>query len=643
MFDLFRSRAKAVRFLLGAMLMVVALSMVITLIPGWGVVNESQDQQVVAQIGKNVITTQEVRQRMEMLLRNRSIPREMAEVYVPQLVDAMVNEQVLAYEAQRLGFRVSSGDLVQGLRVLAPYLFPNGEFIGQQAYAAALAQQNMSVAEFESSVRTQMLVSKLEDLVEQGVIVTPAEVEQEYRQRNEKIKLEYVAITPDKYRADVNVTPQEIQNYFNSSRAQFRIPEKRAFQMLVVDRAKVAQGITVPEADLRRLYDSEKDQFRTPERVNVRHILLKTTGLPEAEVAKVRAQAEDILKQLKAGANFAELAKKYSQDEGSASKGGDIGWIIRGQTVKNFEDAAFSLPVGQLSGVISTEYGFHILQVLGKEPARLKPFEEVRDQLAQEWKAQRVSDQVENLADQAHDMLVRNPNGADQVAQKLGIQVIKVASAGQGDPVPEFGVNSDFMTSIMSQPKDGVTPVMEAPGNKLVTAVVTNIFPPRPAELAEVQDQIRSFLTARKLGELVDQRAREVMEKAQAAGGDLRKAAQSMGLEVKTTQEFARNGAADGVGPATLVREGFEKPVGAVFGPVSVQESRFVCKVEDKIAPDMSKLAEQRQAITESIRSEKVRERRAMFEDSVRAALIKDGKVKVNRQVITRLAQAYSS
>jgi peptidyl-prolyl cis-trans isomerase D len=394
---------------------------------------------------------------------------------------------------------------------------------------------------------------------------------------------------------------------------------------------------------LRRLYDANKDQYRMPERVKVRHILLKTTDKPKEELPKIRAKAEDLLKQVNSGGDFAELAKKNSEDPGSAVQGGDLGWIVRGQTVPNFENAAFSLKPKQISGIITTEYGFHIIQVMEKEDARVKPFEEVKDQIANERKKQQVYDTMQRLADQSHDLLVKSPSSGQQIAQQLGATFVHVDKAGAGDPVPEFGVNPDFEATVAGLPKGGVTPVMQAQGNKLAVAAVTDILPARQAELSEVENQIRGDLVSQKLASYLVQKANEAAQKAKEFNGDLKKLAQSMGLEVKTTQEFTRGGAADGIGPAGAVLQAFSQPTGAIFGPVNVEQNRFICKVDSKTPADMSKLAEQRQALTSEIKMRKARERTELFQDSLRTSLIRDGKIKIHQEVINRILESYRS
>jgi peptidyl-prolyl cis-trans isomerase D len=639
MFDLFRSRAKAVRYLLGALLMLVAISMVITLIPGWGTDLRSGDI-TVAEIGDEVLTVLDVQRAIQMQLRGRSIPPDMVPIFVPQFVDQMITERAVAYQAQRMGFTVSERELATTIESIFPQLFEGGKFAGRDVYANLLAQQNLSITEFETNLRKQLLLTKLQSLVAEGVVVSPAEVEREFRRRNDKVVIEHVAVTPEKYRAEVRVSGEEIRQYFEKNRTAFRIPEKRSFDLLVIDEATVARSVTVPEEDLRRAYEANREMYRTPERVHVRHILLKTTDKPKEEVPKVKARAEELLKQIRSGADFAELARKHSEDPGSAAKGGDLGWVVRGQTVKAFEDTAFTLKPNQVSNVVATEYGFHILQVLEKQEARLTPFAEVRDQLAEERKRQLVYDRMQVLSDQARAALQKDPRGAERIARELGIDFVRVPPAAAGDPIPQIGRSRELEEALLPLRAGEVTPVVQVAGNKLVVAAVTEVIPPRQAELAEVEEQIRQRLAEDKVRQLVEQKARELLEKAKASG-DLQKAARQMGLEWKKTQPFARTGAADGLGSAAYLERAFTGRPGEIFGPVAVEDKRFVCKILEQLPADLGQLAAQRDAIIESLKSQKARERNELFEQSVRDRLISEGKVKIHQDVINRLVANY--
>jgi peptidyl-prolyl cis-trans isomerase D len=640
MFNLFRSRAKAVRYVLGGLMLLVAASMVTYLIPGFGSMNSSGDE-TVAEIGHESVTSREVQLYVQRVMKNRQIPSNLLQVFVPQIVDQMINERAMVYAAHEMGFEVSDSDLSEAIQQIFPQLFQDGKFAGRDAYASVLAEQNLGIQEFERMVRNEILRSRLTALVASGVVVTPDEVEQAFRLKDEKVKLEYLVIAPAKLRGQVKVSPEEVANLYKTNEAAYRLPEKRKFQMLVVDEAKVASSITLPEAELRRAYESEKERFRMPERVHARHILLKTTDKPQNEVPKIQARVEDLLKKIKGGADFADLAKKNSEDPGSAAKGGDLDWITRGQTVKNFEDTAFSLKPKELSGVVKTEYGFHIIQVLDKQAAHVKTFEEVRKDLDTEKKRQLVFDRIQSLADQARAELAKSPRSAEAIARTLNIQFVDVPPVKPGEPIPEVGASKELDDAISAVKQGEVTPVVQVSGNRLVVGVLTDIIPSQPAKLADVEAQIRAGLTESKLRDLVEAKSREAMMKVTASGGDVKKVAQSMGLDFRTSSEFTRVGNVEGLGNAAQLVMAFDKPVGGFFGPVTIQENHVVCKVVAKIPADLSKLALDRDSLAQEIKRNKARERVDLFEDGVRAALIRKGKVKVHQKVIDRIAGSY--
>src|SRR5581483_1047159 len=187
---------------------------------------------------------------------------------------------------------------------------------------------------------------------------------------------------------------------------------------------------------LHQEYQDNIDSYRTPERVKVRHILIKTQGKPKDEAPKLKAKAEDILKQLQHGANFAELAKKDSDDTGSAEKGGELGWIVRGQTVPNFEKTAFSLKPGELSGLVETEYGYHIIQVEDKQQAHTQTFDEVKPQLLMEAKKQVASDSMHKAIDSARTEIARSPSQAEAVAKKYNLKFFPLSGITDASTLP---------------------------------------------------------------------------------------------------------------------------------------------------------------------------------------------------------------
>jgi peptidyl-prolyl cis-trans isomerase D len=640
MFDLFRSREKSVRILLGALLVVVGLSMLTYLIPSYNSGGSSSSDAIVAEVGGEPITLPQIQRIVQTQLRGRNMPPEVLPAYVPQLIDSVINEHALAYEAQKMGFEVTDAQIGDAIRTYIPNLFQDGKFVGKDAYAAVLAQQNLSIPEFESEMRRQLLITRLRDVAVQGVVVTPQEIEAEFKKRNDKIKIEYVKLTADKYRAESQPTQDDIQKYYDQNRAQFTQPEKRNLAVLIADQGKIEQSVNPTDADLQKMYTQNQASFRTPEEVKVRHILFMTQGKPPADDAKIKAQAEDVLKQVRSGANFAELAKKYSEDPGSKDKGGEYTVQKNGQMVPEFEAAAFRMKPGE-SEIVKTSYGYHVFQVVAHDQARMKPFDEVKAQLATEWKRQRVSDMMQQISDKAQAMLQKDPTHPEKVAADLNMQLVRADGIESGQPVPEVGVSPDFDQSIAGLKKGEVSQPVALPGNKIALAVVTDVVPPRPSTLAEAQEKIRAFILNSKSNNAVQTHARELIEKAKASGGDLAKVAKSMGLEVKTSSEFARNGAVEGVGSATYFGQAFLSPDGTILGPIGTPDGQVVAKLVGHVQADMAQFAAQRNQIRDELKTQKARDREALFEAGLRESLIQSGKIKVHKDVIDRLIASY--
>ncbi|HEY1493285.1 MAG TPA: peptidyl-prolyl cis-trans isomerase [Candidatus Solibacter sp.] len=641
MFDLFRSRDKMVRILLGALLGVVALSMLTYLVPNYSNGSSSSDM-VVAEIGKDTITLPEMQRVIQATIRGRQLPTEILPTYIPQMVDQMVTERAMAMEAERLGYQVSDADVADSIRQMVPSLFPDGKFVGKETYAAMLAQQNMTIDQFEADLKRQVAISRFRDIAMEGTIVTPAEIEAAYRKKNEKIKVEWVRLTADKYKAESQPTAQEVQEFYKANTSRYTVPEKKNLTVLTADEARMAASLNITDADLQRVYDQNKEAFRTPERVKARHILLKTQGKPASEEAAIKAKGESLLKQIKAGGDFAKLAKENSEDPGSAANGGDLGdWITHGQMVPEFDKAIFALKPGETSDLVKTQYGYHIVQTLARQDAGMRTFAEVKGDLATQYKKQRTSELLQQASDRAQAALQKDPQHPEKVAAELNMQLVKAPNYTTGGPIGDMPPNADFDTAVASLKKGEASQPVTV-NNKVVVAVVDDVVPGRPSTFEEVQNQIRDTITANRGAVVVQKHANELVEKAKAMGGDLEKAAKSMGLEVKTSGDVDRNGSIEGLGTASYIAEGFSRPDGTVYGPIGTPDGgTVVMKVLSHTGADMAQLPAQRNAIRDEIKSQRARDRNTLFENGVKDMLIKQGKIKIHQDVINRLIANY--
>jgi peptidyl-prolyl cis-trans isomerase D len=557
---------------------------------------------------------------------------------VPQLVEQTITDRALAYEAKRLGFEVTDGELANMIR-----RDPQVAALTPQQYQMYIEQQrNQSVAEYEGNLRLGLLSLNIEEIATRGAFVSPAEVEAEYRRRNEMASVEYIAFDPARLASEVKATPEELKSYFEKNRGLFMAPETRNVQLIVADQVKVGESIQVTDTQVQSYYNSHKDQFRTKERVKARHILVSILNKPADQVPKLKAKAEELLKQIKAGADFAKLAEQNSDDKSNASKGGDLGWVMRGQMVPEFEKATFALKQGQISDVVTTNYGFHIVQVMEKEDAHLRPLDEVRSEVVTAIKSQTLNDRMQALADQAHAELVKSPQNAQQIASKLGLLFVKVDNLKAGDTVPELGNDVQVGGAITSMQKGAISQVIQS-GEKLAIAVVTNVNPPHPADFAEAEAQVRNRYDQEKGVQLATEKSNKAADFAKSNGGDLKAAAKAVGLEVKTSAPFNRTGAAEGLGDARYLGDAFDKPVGTVIGPLNVGTQTVLVKIVGRTTADLSKIGQERETIVMQLKRKKSNERADLLRDSVVNFLSQKGKVKIHQDVLERLQARYRS
>src|SRR6185436_3888331 len=259
----------------------------------------------------------------------------------------------------------------------------NGRFIGEARYESLLRQQRppLTKAQFEDRFRRSIMVERLRTALTDWMAVSDAELDREYRKRNEKVKLQVVAFTADRFRDKVTLNDADIAAYFDAHKAEYRVGEQRTVKFLLLDRDQARLKVVVPPTDIQRYYNDNIQQFQTPEQIRASHILLKTEGKDEAAV---KTRAEALLAQVKGGADFAALAKKESEDEGSKATGGDLGFFGRGRMVPEFETAVFAMMPGQTSDLVRSQFGFHIIRMVEKKAGATRPIDEVRPQIQEQ-------------------------------------------------------------------------------------------------------------------------------------------------------------------------------------------------------------------------------------------------------------------
>ena len=557
----------------------------------------------------------------EQLLRQLGIDQ--------QILTQLVDEQAAFSEAERQGLRVSDEELAQQIFAI-PGLQENGTFIGEQRYELLLRNQRppMTKADFEESLRRSMMIEKLRAALTDWMAVSDAELEREFRLRNEKAKLQVVALTADKFRDKVTASDAEVTTYFDGHKAEYRKGEQRKVRFLLLDRDQLGAQVAVTPADVLANYNQNIQQYQTPEQIRASHILLKTEGKDEAAVRKI---AEDVLKQVKApGADFAALAKKFSEDEASQPTGGDLDFFSRGRMVAEFENAAFAMQPGQLSDLVKTQYGFHIIKVVEKKPATTRPLDEVRPQIQSQITLQRADQQIAERTAQ-FDTRIDDPSDLDTVARETGLTVQESGLFSREDPVPGLGAAPQVAAAAFLLKDNEVSKGTTSPRGPVYMTVVEKKDPYTPA-LDEVKDRVREDVIRTKATEQSRVRAVEIAAGLRGAK-DFAAAARQQGFEAKDTELVARESALSDIGISPEVdKAAFELPVGGVSEPVVTSDGTVIVRVveRDEVTPDEFRAGK------DAFREQLLTERRNRFFGAYMTKAKQNMKIEIRPDVVKR-------
>lgn len=616
------------RIFLGAVVLLLGGSMLLYLVPqspGTGEVSTD----TVAKVGDETITVADVRQQLDQIAQRNQVPKQLEGLYAQQILKQLLFEKEIEYEAKRLGITVSDQERAARIRQFLPTAFNGNTFVGMDRYAAEVQTRfQLSVPVFEELIRKGLLEEKFKKLVTDGISAGPSELQEEFRYKNEKVKLDYTLIKPEDLESKISPNDAEIKAHFEKNRAKYQVPEKRVVRFALVDLNQVRQSLQISDDQLRVQYQQNIQQYQVPNRVHVEHILLMTVGKPDAEVEEIKKKAADILQQVKKGAKFEDLAKKFSEDPGTKDKGGDLGWIGQGQTVPEFEKTAFSLSPGQVSELVRTQYGFHIIKVLEKEAAHTKPFEEVKESLRTPLMLSQADKQASDTADQLSAAIRRsNKVSLDDLAKQFHLTAGETRPVSATDPLLELGNSPDVKDAIFRLRAGELSlPVRTDRGY-----VVLSLKDSRPAHagtLEEVRDRVIGDLKREKSTELARSKAEELSKRAKA-GEKFDAAAKALGLEAKTSDAFARNGSVPGVASGKQLGAAFNLKPGDVAAPLNLGQNWLVLRVAEKQEVNPADFEKQKKELAAEVLQNKRNLAFEAFRSSLENRLKEEGKLKL--------------
>jgi peptidyl-prolyl cis-trans isomerase D len=547
-----------------------------------------------------------------------------------QILQQMVDERAALAEAERIGIKVSDEEVRQRIFAM-PAFQDNGGFIGEARYQQLLRMQRppMIASEFEDNIRHGLAVEKLRGSLTDWLSVNDQDLEKEYRRRNDKVKLAVVSFTADSFRAQVTASDAEVASYFNGHQNDFKIPEKRKIRYLLIDVEALRTKTVVPASDIEREYNNNSEQYTTPEQVRASHILLKTEGKDDASV---KAKAEALLKQARNGADFAELAKKNSEDEASAKNGGDLDYFGRGRMVPEFDQAVFAMQPGAISDLVKTQYGYHIIKLVDKKNATTRPLAEVRQQLNDQLAYQRAQAQAADLA-QTLEKQIKTPADLDKVAKAQGLIVQESGLFARDEPILGLGPSPEAANKAFDMKTNEVSGPLRASRGFVFETLIAKQDPYVP-KVDEVKDRVREELVKQKARDLSKQKAAELAAKLKSAP-DFEKTAKAAGLEAKTTDLISQDSPIPDLGVAPAVEDAaFKLAVGAVSDPIATDNGTAVIKVLEK----KSVTPEEWTSSKDRFRDELLADRRNRFFSAYMVKAKQKMKIEVNREALQRAA-----
>jgi peptidyl-prolyl cis-trans isomerase D len=578
--------------------MVKALFAIIVLVfVFWGVGGfQGNRQRVLATVNDSPIRTKEFYQlyerRVQTLRQNREdvSTEDLRRMdFKRQLFRQMVNNRLLLQEARQLGFVVGADELRAEIKSMPVFQGENKQF-DPERYQTLLRSNSISPGQFESDLTKDLLIEKLRSYIREPARVGEAEARSMFDYVQEKVRVRYVQFEWRDFTDRVSIEDQEVKAYYEDHQDRFRQPERMRMKYLLLTPEALAPHQKVEQEEIRRYYSRNKDAYTRKERVKVRHILIEVDSQAgEQEVQEAKQEIERIKSSLDEGMDFAEAAENFSQGP-SAEKGGSLGWISHGDTVKPFEKAAFNLQPGETGGPVRTSFGWHLIKVTDREASGIQPLEEVKSQVRERVARNKAADNLENILDKALESLFTQ-GSLDKAAQALDIEAKMSGAFSRSQPPEGLALQSGDLDTLFAMQEGEITEVPITLENGYLLAEKTESIESRVKPLPDVRSSIEGALKKKKAFGLAEKKARDALQELEK-GTKVR----SWQDGAKLSEPFNRRGRIPGLGTnAELVQDAFGAETGQWLPGTYRFESGFVvARLQERIPPSDEAWKEQR-------------------------------------------------
>ena len=581
-------------------------AMVITLVPGiFDSVGTGSDVSTYATVKETGIigkvfgetlpvTQQEIQRAVQQQTQGRQVPPFLLSYYESRVAPQVIQEKILKIEADRLGLQVNDADLLSVMKEgqLGETFFPAGKYIGDDAYINFVQSLGYTRSGFEDYLKERIEITRLYSMVTGGVSVSDNEVRDSYRVSGTKVKFDYAVILATDLSKTINPSDSDLQAYLkqNAPRYASAIPETRKVEYLSFGADQIPGGKPqTSDADIQAYYNAHQDAYKVQEQVKARHILI---GVPQGSDAKTdaaaKAKAEDILKQIKGGGDFAALAKANSTDPGSKDSGGELGTFTKGKMVPPFEKAAFALQAGQTSDLVKTDFGYHIIQVEQHDTAHEKPLTEVKPEILAVLDQQKTGQAEQNYASQLAAQA--KSEGIDKTAAAHGLHAITTDYLAKDGTVAGVSDSTQMMTLAFTAAK-GAAPQQVSTGDGYAVFQVTDVKAPHAPNFDDYKTHILADYREQQVPQMLTAQTKKLDDRAKVLN-DLHKAAAEMNIPVKSSDLVGKDGQVPEVGSMSgQAAVAFSLPKGGISGPLDTGTSGIVLSVTDKQEPNADDIA----------------------------------------------------
>lgn len=633
--DLMRRRKRLFAWLFLPLLVV---GLVAYLIPGagmqWG---QEIGAPFVARVGGAEISPMELRDALFRFLRSSNVPYDrklLRQLRIEQqILNQLISREIVLQQGRRLGVDATSEEIQEKILTVPAFLEEGNFFL--QRYKAILRQNGLTVEQFEESIRYEIMQEKLRGLVTEYVNVSDWEAEEDYRLRNEKARIRYAVVDPTSFEDLEFIAMKEVQAHYEENKSSYRLPEQRQIEYLLADIGRLRATFEPTAEEMQDYYRDNRSEFQVQEQVQASHILFKTAGESPESVQKIRQKAEKVLEEAKAGKDFARLAQRHSED-GSAANGGDLGFFGRGRMVPEFERAAFGLAKGEISSLVTTQFGFHIIKVLEKQVARTQAFEEVESLIKSSITSEKAESAARDLADKAYRQ-TRNERSLEDIAKELNLVTETSPFFSPGAAIPGIGNAPDLSTRVFSMTEGAVSAPQRVP-NGFVLARLVQVKPSQVPEFEEVRGRVQQDVRTRK-GDAEARSKAEDLVKRVKAGRKLSSAARRDRIEVKLSDPFSRNGSIPDLGASTPLDEfAFSAKEGEVSEPIQVGRRLVVAVLTERQDIDPKRFAAEKEEIRNRLLTRKRQTVFDAFLEGTRTRMQEKGEILVNQSRLDEIS-----